>query len=302
MMFIKMNLLKTILKLGIFSDLPVSYQSTINQHHITLFPALTETDGVISIKSFDTQSKAEDSMYAGLNKLFQNYLRKDIKYLKKNLLDNKTAMTLLNSGYSKEQLLCEVVYKTIEHSFIEQYGITRSKQGFEAILQREQVKFISSVNEFMPLISDIFRQYQIILSLLRNLNNETVTVIKQDVKMQMEHLMPLGFVKNVPYEWLEKYPKYLTAIIYRLEKLEGAIIKDKHNLNKLQPYWNQYIEMYALQKKSEIRDPNVTTYRWMIEEYRISLFAQGMKTNIKISPERLDKQLNIIRNHQYKKL
>ncbi len=285
-----------------FPDLPVSYISKINDIEITLFPALLEKDDVISIKSFDVEAKAELSMRNGLNKLFQKYLRKDIKYVKKNLLDNKIAITLLNSGYSKEQLIQEIIYKTIEHSFIDKYSITRTKQGFDEILQREQIKFIASINEFMPLISDMFKQYQTILRLLRNLKSENLNLVKGDIQSQMDFLMPLGFIKNVPYKWLEKYPKYLSAIIYRIEKLDSSLKKDQQNLNKLLPYWSKYIEMDALQKKTENFDKNVFDYRWMIEEFRISLFAQEMKTNIKISPERLDKQLNIIRNHQDKKL
>ena len=280
-----------------FNDLPVVYETIINGIHVDVYPALTEENGCLSVKSFETEKKAYYEMKHGLNHLFQNYLRKEIKYISKNLFDKRFSLNLLNTHYTEKKVMEEVVYKIIEHDFIEKYGITRTKDGFEVILNREKVNLISKVTDLMPLIYDIFKQYQTALGLLREKTKVGSHISLEDIQSQLSLLMCSEFIQTAPFEWLEQYPKYLMAIIQRLKKLEHSLEKEQQKLDKIQPYWKDFIEMHALGAELGLVDEEMMLYRWMLEEYRVSLFAQGLKTSVKISAERLDKQRNIIRNN-----
>ncbi|MCW8986536.1 MAG: DUF3418 domain-containing protein, partial [Gammaproteobacteria bacterium] len=87
-------------------------------------------------------------------------------------------------------------------------------------------------------------------------------------------------------EYLTRYPRYLQAIQQRLDKLQQAADRDRQYTDKLAPYWAHFVEL-----NDEYYDhPVFSLYRWMLEEYRVSLFAQGLKTQMPVSEKRVEKQ------------
>ena len=96
---------------------------------------------------------------------------------------------------------------------------------------------------------------------------------------------------NTPDEWLRQYSRYLRAIQMRLEKAALNPQKDKLALLEIQPYWQRLQEYLAKEGNFVMSQNNaLLEYRWWIEELRVSLFAQTLKTQIPVSPKRLDKQ------------
>jgi ATP-dependent helicase HrpA len=109
---------------------------------------------------------------------------------------------------------------------------------------------------------------------------------------QLSALLPKHFAIETPWEWLVHVPRYLAAIAYRIDKLtSGGQGRDQANLLEMERLWSQYLERARLSTNSKYND-ELATYRWMLEEYRVSLFAQPLGTAIKISPQRLQKQWN----------
>ena len=113
---------------------------------------------------------------------------------------------------------------------------------------------------------------------------------------QLEHLATNQFLAATPWQWLEQYPRYLQAITYRMEKRSSTPReKEDDAMAQLDHYWQQYETLKSAQDAQAIVDPELETLRWMIEELRVSLFAQKLGTVIKVSPNRLDKQLTKVR-------
>ena len=112
--------------------------------------------------------------------------------------------------------------------------------------------------------------------------------IYDDIETQIAWLTYDGYVKTVPYERLQRYPKYLQAIRLRIERAKLSPSSDRTKMERFAPFWEQYLE--AVVKKS-VRIANrtaLTEYRWLLEEYRISVFAQEVKTAVPVSPKRLE--------------
>ena len=111
-----------------------------------------------------------------------------------------------------------------------------------------------------------------------------------DIRDQIARLMePHSFAKT-PWEWLRQYPRYFRAIRCRLENLPGGVPRDSEKFQEFQPRWQLYLEQARHQQSLGIVDPELLHLRWMLEEYRVSLFAQKLGTAIPVSPKRLEQQ------------
>ena len=113
------------------------------------------------------------------------------------------------------------------------------------------------------------------------------------------HLMRLvmpGFLTTTNWHTLREYPRYFRAVVVRFEKLRsGGEAADRQGVAELERYWQKYMERRDLHELAGIDDPELDVFRWMIEEYRVSLFAQRLGTAIKISPQRLDRQFEKVK-------
>ncbi|HEC53395.1 MAG TPA: DUF3418 domain-containing protein, partial [Pseudomonas sabulinigri] len=98
-----------------------------------------------------------------------------------------------------------------------------------------------------------------------------------------------GFARAVPAQWLAQYPRYLTAIEQRLDKLPGQVPRDRAWTDELQGFWQQYLALTEKLRREGRWDARLEEWRWMLEEYRISLFAQQLGTKMPVSAKRLAK-------------
>src|SRR5690606_29558795 len=120
-----------------------------------------------------------------------------------------------------------------------------------------------------------------------------------DIQQQLQQLFYPGFLYRTPLEWLNQYPRYLRAINQRLEKALLNPQKDRMSLEEIKPHWQRMVDF--LEKEGEhkmAQSSSLQTYRWWIEELRVSLFAQTLKTQVPVSSKRLDKQWQEVLDHQ----
>jgi ATP-dependent helicase HrpA len=118
-----------------------------------------------------------------------------------------------------------------------------------------------------------------------------------DIQYQLKHLFFVGLAYKTPENWLCQYPRYLKAIQLRLDKANLNPQKDKLSISEVQAYWQQLAD--HIEKEGEFamaQNSALQEYRWWIEELRVSIFAQTLKTLVSISPKRLDKQWEQVLN------
>jgi ATP-dependent helicase HrpA len=111
-----------------------------------------------------------------------------------------------------------------------------------------------------------------------------------DVDEQMAHLLFRGFLCVIPDAALDNYRRYQSALRVRLEKLRRGGAGDSRKLAAIAPLWKQFTLRAADHASRGRQDPELARFRWMLEEYRISLFAQELGTAVRVSPERLESQ------------
>ena len=122
------------------------------------------------------------------------------------------------------------------------------------------------------------------LALEGKLKAMSLRMTTDDVHKQLDNLIPAGFPFGIPFDWLRQYPRYFRGITHRLEKLGGNIGNDSAGVEAVGQWWSRYE-----QADDESRE-KLEKFRWMLEEYRISLFAQSIGTTMPVSEKRLTKQ------------
>ena len=214
-----------------------------------------------------------------------------IKYLHKNLPGLKQ-MCLYYAPLGKcEQLQQDLVDAIIDQAFLTHTELPRSKAAFYACLEQGKQVMLAVANELCEMVgATLAEHHQVNKKLKGNLSPAWLQAMA-DIQEQLVHLIYPHFIKQTPIEWLREYPRYFKAINLRLEKLATAAGRDRVAMLEIKPLWQAYIERRQKHQQQGIVDPQLELYRWMVEELRVSLFAQTLGTKLPVSVKRLKQQL-----------
>jgi ATP-dependent helicase HrpA len=269
-----------------FGDLPEVINKSVNNLNIQGFPALQDEDESVSIVIVDTQQQADLIHHDGLMRLYYLQLNQQIKYLQKNIPDiQKMCMNYSDIG-GCDDLKHAIIHASIEKSFFSESGPVRDQQTFMHRLQTGGAALLGNANELSQNLSSALATYRELRKQIKNASKPNWLSSIQDIQSQLDHLIYEDFIYFTPIEYLHHYPRYLKGIQHRLDKLQQGSERDKQGTSIIAPYWENMIA-----HNDELYEHSVfVTYRWMLEEFRISLFAQNLKTQMPISEKRLEKQ------------
>ncbi|MDP6651735.1 MAG: ATP-dependent RNA helicase HrpA [Gammaproteobacteria bacterium] len=250
------------------------------------YPALVDKTDSVSIELLADEAESQLKMRPGLVRLYmlrsvqqRNMLRKNFSRLVKEL----ALMIPANLAGLAEDAL----FASYAAAFEVDQQAPRSKQEFESSLQAGKQKLHQLSEQITKIVRFVLPSRLQILRQLDSLDGSDLNYLATDVRQQIEHLLPEHFLINTLFIWLQEMPRYFKAIQSRLEKLPHVGARDRSNSRELGEYWNRYQAIGSdlkLGKRAELQ-----TLRWMIEEYRVSLFAQALGTRLPVSAKRLDK-------------
>ena len=179
----------------------------------------------------------------------------------------------------KEDMLFMIFYGV----FVEGKTI-RTQQAFDETIKENKPKLLSIVNEVGQLALDIMKEYGEIKKVLeKNFRSNDPFAI--DINQQLDFLIYVGFIRHTPFNSLKAIPRYLKAVRYRIEKRDNNVQKCQ-DINRYSAWFWSAIEK---QSKKDLTIPEKNGFRWALEEFRVSLFAQHLKTAYPISAKRMEK-------------
>ncbi len=273
-----------------FDDLPETYAFMQKGQSFVGFPALIDEGDTVGVRIFDTREKAELAHKEGLVRIFQLQTRKQCQYVIKNL--PKSPATELNyNNLARHPLLKnrtggsykdDMLFTVLATAFLEESEI-RTHSAFEDSLKNNKSYMMSFASEIGMIIVDVMERVRTIKKMLNQAS--TQKEVADDINEQLNLLIYSGFIRHTPYNQLKAFPRYLKAIVYRLDKKKD----DKQQMQQLHRYWKRYWSEVENKVKKEVVVPEQDKFRWDLEELRVSLFAQQLKTAYPISPKRLDK-------------
>src|SRR5690606_1836620 len=228
----------------------------------------------------------------GLARLLALEMKQSTKYAEKNLFKGKNMSLRLAAFGKPEQLKDDVILATIRQLALEGQPLARTRADFEARLAAARQKFqprLQAMESLVVKVADALVEVQSLL--LARADKALFQPVRADIAEQIRQLTRPGFLFYTPSRWLEQYPRYVAGIKARIEKSDAQIQKDHARLDELKPFWERLNEYWKQHDEDMLeQNPALQDYRWMLEEYRLSLFAQPMKTSMPISAKRLDKQ------------
>jgi len=274
-----------------FGKLPPSYTSKRGQFEVKAYPALVKAKQSVEIKLFDDEAQAKATNAIGLRELLRLNVPSPIAHMQRTL-PNKAKLGLYYHGFGQVNVLIDDIIAAAVDQIIVSSKMQVSDEGSFNTL-RDVVRA-----ELADTVVDIAQKVELSLSLLNGINKKLkgkVTLDRVmahgDIKSQISALVFKGFVSDLGASRLDDLQRYLKAIERRLEKLPVDPSKDRiatisiDNVNK---------EYHALLNKvalNTVMPQALIEVRWMIEELRVSLFAQTLGTKYPISEKRIKQQI-----------
>ncbi|MFC3117046.1 ATP-dependent RNA helicase HrpA [Cellvibrio fontiphilus] len=276
-----------------FPELPQAIQLPRGGISIRAYPALVDKQSSVALQVLDNPLQALDISQRGISRLIFLSLNQTVKYLQKELLKGQeVALTLAGIG-NREHVADDLIMAAIKQLAVpDQQQLPRTHAEFENRVELAKEKLIVQAQDLAnQLVAALKLLVEVKKQLKQQKNMLMLAFTISDINQQLGELFYPGLVYKTPAIWLQQYAKYLRGIQQRLEKAALNVQKDKLQLAEIAPHWQRLVDYlakegdYRLVQNSDLQD-----YRWWIEELRISLFAQTLKTLVPVSHKRLDKQ------------
>lgn len=255
------------------------------------YPALVDETDSASIRLYADPAEAEEQHRRGLLRLYILRSNQQRKMLLKQFGQFVRANPLL---VPPMEPACE------EQAAIACYGAAfaidtkpvRMREQFEQNLQSGKQSLFSFAAELERLLEMVFKSRRDLLLRLEKGRPGDPEYLLTDLRGQIDTLFAADFLISTPWPWLSQFSRYLQAAEMRLNKSPHLGSRDAEFTEEISKYWRKYLDLCD-QRHTENKG-EIDLFRWMIEEYRVSLFAQSLGTSLPVSRKRLDKQLELI--------
>lgn len=273
-----------------FGELPELMEIGKGGQTLIGFPALIDAGDAVTIEVFDEPEVAAARHRAGLRRLFALQIRDALKYLEKNIPDlQKMAVAFMPLG-TQEELREQIIDVALDRAFLLD-PLPTNEFDFKRRVEEGRGRLTLIANEVARLASGILADYA---SAARKIKDTKIQPdATADAAQQLQRLMPKRFLAATPWGPLQHFPRYLKAIVLRLDKLRADPARDATRLAELRPQEQRYWRLVA-ERKGAV-DERMQEFRWLLEELRVSFFAQELRTPQPVSIKRLEKlwsQLN----------
>lgn len=274
-----------------FGELPKNYEFEQAGVTVTSYPALVDCKDSVAIQLMDYPRQAEQASRRGLVRLYMLQIPQQVKYLRKELLQGNTLnLQLAGIGQHRDQWLGDLVYAAFYRVFVEDKPLPRTDAEFQQCLASRKENLVPVALEMAALLEEIAGHFNTIRKLLKKANELSWAFAVGDIQRQLAGLIFSGFIIDTPFDYLQHYPRYLKAIVQRLEKLRGHYQRDKQLSVGLNAFSEPLFAEWVSNEDAMVRSSELMEFRWDLEEYRVSLFAQQLGTLHAVSEKRLRAQ------------
>ncbi|RYJ61967.1 ATP-dependent RNA helicase HrpA [Pseudomonas songnenensis] len=274
-----------------FAQVAEKAQAKMAGLSMTVYPALVEEAGVVKEGRFPTQAEAEWQHRRALQRLLLQQLAEPAKYLR-NKLPGLTELGLLYRDMGKvDGLVEDILLASLDSCILDgEAQLPRDGAALASLAERKRGDWTAHAERLARLTLEILKHWHGLQKRFKGKIDLAQAVALNDIKAQLGNLVYPGFVRETPAEWLKEYPRYLKAIEQRFEKIGAQLQRDRVWSGELAGYWEQYQVRLKKHLQEGKRDAELALYRWMLEEYRVSLWAQQLGTRMAVSDKRLNKQ------------
>jgi ATP-dependent helicase HrpA len=267
-----------------FGELPELMEIRKAGQTLIGFPALIDRGTQVEIEVFDEPAAAALKHRAGLRRLLALNLKEPLKYLEKNIPDlQKMAVAFMPLG-TQEELRAQIIEVALDRAFLAE-PLPHDAASFQARIDEGRTRLNLIAQEIARQAGAVLLEFAAAQRKLKDAR--APKDVADDLAAQLQRLMGKRFIAATPWAQLQHLPRYLKGVQLRLDKLRGDPARDAQRLAELRPLEQRWSRRVAELKGAP--DARLDEYRWLLEELRISLFAQELKTPQPVSTKRLDK-------------
>lgn len=256
------------------------------------FPALVDAGHHSKITVLDNPLDAQEQTRFGVLRLASLELSQSVKYLNKQVLKGKDlGLAVLDIG-NRDQVVNDIIFAAIHRSCFGEDALIRDKSEFFSRIEQGRGQLVAVAQEYEQLVVDCLSlALEIKKTMKSNKNALLLAFTFADIQHQLKHLFAVGFLTKTPWQWVQHYPRYLQAVLVRMEKAPQNPQRDRVHCSELENHWHRHEDLLLKLGWAQYARNNLwLDYRWMIEELRVSLFAQTLKTLMPVSDKRLNNQ------------
>jgi ATP-dependent helicase HrpA len=255
-------------------------------HKLLGYPALIDGGDHVSLEVRDSPSAAKAATRSGLTRLFMLQFKEQVKYLEKNLPGlQQMGMQFVTLG-TVDELKAQLISAALERSCLaEPWPANREQFAARTAEAKGRLNLIAQ--ELARLSGMILTDFHALGKRLKDLKGAPSAA--QDMRNQLDALVRQHFVRDTPFERIQHYPRYLKGIALRIDKLKTDPARDARLMSDFVPLLTAWSRKMSAVRAQGFADPKLEDFRWLLEELRVSLFAQELKTPFPVSVKRLHK-------------
>ncbi len=267
-----------------FGELPELMEIRKGGQTLVGFPALIDKGTHVEIEVFDEPDVAALKHRAGLRRLVALQIKEPLKYLDKNIPDlTKMAVAYMPLG-TADELKAQIVDVALDRAFLAD-PLPQDRAAFERRVEEGRARLNLIAQEVARLAGTVLVEFAAATRKLKDA--KPPKDVAEDIAGQLSRLCTKRFVLQTPWAQLQHFPRYLKGVVMRLDKLRADPARDAQRLAELRPLEQRHQRRLAELKGQA--DGRLDDFRWQLEELRISLFAQELRTPQPVSVKRLEK-------------
>ncbi|WP_041523800.1 ATP-dependent RNA helicase HrpA [Gilvimarinus agarilyticus] len=272
-------------------ELPEQVQLKRRGLSIRAYPALLDKRDSASMQVLDNPQEAHSASLAGVARLLLLQSKETVKYLQKQLLKGKElGLSVVQIG-NRDRVVDDIIMAAARQLAMPNDQLPRTEAEFEACLAKVKPDLVAQAQQLeKTLVASLGLVVALKKQLKHSKNALAIALAAGDIAQQLDRLFQPSLVFDTPEEWFQEYPRYLQAVNMRLEKAALNPQKDRLQMIEVEPHEERLAEYLQLHGRYQLTEnPDLMRYRWAIEEFRVSLFAQTLKTRFPVSGKRLNK-------------
>ncbi|MDE9366126.1 ATP-dependent RNA helicase HrpA [Luteipulveratus sp. YIM 133132] len=278
-----------------FGDLPETFETKQGRQTIQGFPAVVDRGDTVAVEVLPSRAESDEATRLGVRRLL--LLNTDVPWKRiLGLLTNAQRLALGSNPHGDLQaMLDDALACALDAVVADQPGgAPRTPAGFEEALRSVKQLVVPRVIEVVDLLVPVLNHYRELDLALGRMTPASVASLREDVRAQLDHLVYPGFVAGTGLARLRDLDRYLRAALERLDKAPADMARDQERAEVVRRVEQEREDLLAELPAARRSEPAVVELRWMVEELRVSLFAQRLGTAYPVSEKRVYKAMDAV--------
>jgi ATP-dependent helicase HrpA len=277
-----------------FGTLPAEVSVRSGALQIRAYPGLQDEGASVRLHLYSNAAAARQASRRGAIRLAALTLPQQHELVRRRLASDRDLSLLAAAGGFGKDLMVEVADRAVAEAVFGDTieAVPSTPERFEALVEAGRGAVVDRGDELGRVVRGVLLAAKDVRALLGSMSGAVHAATRESVSRQLQSLLAPGWVRDTPSAWWSQLPKYVRAMARRLERARGDVERDRRLQAKVEPYEAQ---RRRLESRVDPELPSVERerFRWMIEEFRLSLYAQDLKTLLPVSAQRLDAQLKL---------